>query len=94
MKISLLTINVIVFLYSGFMTILALSTLGLGGSGISGNDPVLIGTFVMSVSSLVGIIGMMCTFKRVIRTLYYIFATIGILIPAVIFIALSSYFGN
>ena len=75
------------------MTILALSTLGLGGgSGILSRDPVFIGILIMTASSLIGIIGMSWTFKHATRTLYFIFATIGIFIPALIFQILSSYY--
>lgn len=87
MKILLLIINIFAFLGSGFFFILSLS----GGSS---TDPVFIGTLIMVITSLIGIIGMGCTFKRVTRTPYYIFAVVGILIPAVIFQILSSYFGN
>ncbi|MES2314569.1 MAG: hypothetical protein V4524_01345 [Patescibacteria group bacterium] len=78
MKIILLIINVCVFLGSGFFFVLSLS----GGSG---TDPVFIGTLIMVITSLLGIIGMGSTFKRVTRTSYYIFAAVGILIPAVMF---------
>lgn len=52
------------------MTVLALSTLGLSGSGILSADPVFIGTLIMTVSSLIGIIGMGCTLQNLISINY------------------------
>jgi hypothetical protein len=87
MKILLLIINIFAFLGSGFLFILSLS----GGSSA---DPVFIGTLIMVITGLIGIIGMWRAYKRVTRTLYYIFAAVGIFIPAIIFQILSSYFSN
>ncbi|MEI8328155.1 MAG: hypothetical protein WCG02_03400 [Candidatus Taylorbacteria bacterium] len=92
MKISLLIISIALFLYSGFLTLLALGTLGLGG-GLRA-DPVLIGTLVMTTSGLIGIIGMASTYKKTTRTVYYVFAIVAIAVPALLFQLLSSHFGN
>ncbi|MDB5258951.1 MAG: hypothetical protein JWO73_159 [Candidatus Taylorbacteria bacterium] len=88
MKIVLIVINFIVLLYSGFMAFVALATLGLGGLS---SDPVLIWTAVMTVSSLVGLIGMAYLFKKTSKA-FFVFSAIGIAIPAAIFQILSSVF--
>jgi hypothetical protein len=87
MKIFLLIINIVAFLGSGFLFLLSLS----GGSS---SDPVFIGTLCMFFASLIGIIGMASSYKKLSKSVYYIFAVIGIGIPAILFELLSFFYNK
>ncbi len=81
MKRLLLIINTIISIYLCYLTFSAIVISGYSGEPRS----VITKLFIITLISLIGVIGMLIMFKKINITPYYIFAFIGIAVTSVAF---------